>query len=199
MPEAIPPVVENRLRDYAGLLERFAPTLGLLGPGDVADLWERHILDSLRGLRCIEPTDADIADVGSGGGLPGIPIAIALPDRKVFLIESNRRRAGFLELSLDQLELTNAKVLIERVENIDLRVDVCLARAFAPPLRTWSHASRLLNDRGRVLYYAGQSWKPDVVASLRRAGAMVSECGPPSSAGAGPVISMSRVVRAGRR
>src|SRR6266568_5080588 len=126
MPEAIPPAVENRLRDYAGLLERFAPTLGLLGPGDVADLWERHILDSLRGLRCIEPTDADIADVGSGGGLPGIPIAIALPDRKVFLIESNRRRAGFLELSLDQLELTNAKVLIERVENIDLRVDVCL-------------------------------------------------------------------------
>jgi 16S rRNA (guanine527-N7)-methyltransferase len=186
------PDLERSLRLYARLLEQFGPRLGLIGPTDVTDLWDRHVVDSLRGLPCLRPDDRDVADVGSGAGLPGIPLALASPDRQFILVEANRRRAGFLELALENLRLTNAKVLVSRVEEAELEVDACLARAFAPPVETWIQCSRLLNRRGHVLYYAGRSWNLDIRATLGRAGVEARVCRPAERPAEGHIVSMSR-------
>jgi 16S rRNA (guanine527-N7)-methyltransferase len=181
---------EERLRSFAALLEQFAPTVGLLGPAEVADLWERHILDSLRALPCLQETDSELVDLGSGGGLPGIPLAILSPDRQVRLLESSRRRVAFLELAVQELGLQNAAVVAARAENVDLAANVCLARAFAPPVTTWNVARGLLYPQGKVLYYAGRSWNPDIQANLERAGAAVTVCVPPKTRWQGPIVSL---------
>ncbi len=186
------PNVEGRLRSYAGLLEEFAAPLGLIAPGDMADLWDRHIMDSLRGLACLRKADREMVDVGSGAGLPGIPLAVACPERYFVLLEPNRRRAGFLELAVERLGLSNANVLVRRIGEADLRVDVCLARAFAPLLATWNACSRLLNPQGQVLYYAGRSLNLDIQAAVGQAGAAIDVCRPAERPEEGPILSISR-------
>jgi 16S rRNA (guanine527-N7)-methyltransferase len=195
----LPSDVEERLRSFAALLERFAPKVGLLGPGEMAELWERHILDSLRALPCLEEADSELADLGSGGGLPGIPLAIACPDRKFRLIEPSRRRIAFLELAVQELALRNVDVMAARAEEAHVAADICLVRAFAPPVVTWNVARGLLNPRGKVLYYAGRSWNPDIQANLERAGAAVTVCVPPRSTWQGPIVSLRPTAAKGTR
>jgi 16S rRNA (guanine527-N7)-methyltransferase len=149
-------------------------------------------MDSLRALPCFRPADRTLMDVGSGAGLPGIPLALASPDRQFLLLEPHRRRAGFLELAVDELRLENTKVLVSRVEDVDIRVDACVVRAFAPPLEAWHRCARLLNPRGHLLYYAGRSWNLDIQARLRQAGLTPSVCSPPEHGGGGQVVSISR-------
>jgi 16S rRNA G527 N7-methylase RsmG len=106
------------------------------------------------------------------------------------LLESSRRRVGFLELAVQELALDNAVVVPARAQEADVEADVCLARAFAPPVETWNVARGLLNPQGKVLYYAGRSWNPDIQADLERAGASVAVCEPPSAVGQGPIVSL---------
>jgi 16S rRNA (guanine527-N7)-methyltransferase len=168
--------------------------LGLVGPRDVPDLWERHVLDSLRGLPCLRSKDREVADVGSGAGLPGIPLAMASPDRRFTLVEANRRRAGFLELAIERLGLPNTNVLVSRVEESELHVDACLARAFGSPIDTWRMCSGLLKRGGHVLYYAGRSWNLDIQAALGHVGVHAHVCREAERAGEGHIVSMSRSV-----
>ena len=188
------PQLFTRLHIFARLLEDFGPRLGLIGPRDVPDLWERHVLDSLRGLPCLRPKDREVADVGSGAGLPGIPLALASPDRRFTLVEANRRRAGFLELAIERLRLANTNVLVTRVEESELPVDACVARALASPMDTWRMCSRLLKQGGHVLYYAGRSWNLDIQAALGHAGVHAQVCREAERAGEGHIVSMSRLV-----
>jgi 16S rRNA (guanine527-N7)-methyltransferase len=146
----------------AGLLLRFerllfdrAVALGMVSSADAARLRERHVLDSLRAAAEVDNA-ASAYDLGSGAGLPGLVIAIAAPDLRIVLVESRRRRASFLELAIEDLELTNVKVLNRRVEELTERVDVCFARAFAPLAEAWSAAEPLLSSGGRLVYFAGR-------------------------------------------
>ena len=189
------PDVEGRLRSYVDLLERFAPTLGLLGPSEASALWERHILDSLRALPCLMESEAVLVDLGSGGGLPGIPVAIVSPERHVHLLEANQRKAGFLELAAQELALENVTVVSGRAQEVALEADVCLTRAFAPPAETWKVARMLLNRGGKVLYYAGRSWNQDIQADLERAGAAVAVCQPPRRPGRARSLRFDPVTR----
>ena len=184
---------DDRFRAYEALLAEFGPPLGLISPADVSNLWERHIQDSLRGLGCLLGTDRLVLDVGSGAGLPGIPLALASPGRNFLLLEASHRRAGFLELAVERLGLSNTKVLVSRVEDADVEVDACLARAFAPPIEAWKACSRLLNGQGHVLYYAGRSWNPDIQARLGQAGAATRICRVDEGAMQGPIVSMTRM------
>lgn len=183
----------DRLRSYEDLLATFGPKLGLLGPNERTMIWERHVLDSLRGMKCLAPDDGLVVDVGSGGGLPGIPLAVAAPRREFVLLEPNRRRVSFLEMVVDRLGLDNVSVLSARAESAALQADVCLARAFAPPERAWKETNRLLNHRGRLIYYAGRSWNHAMEIALERCGALSSICQDARFAWQGPIVSISRV------
>lgn len=80
-------------RKYAQLLADNSDTLGLLGPRELEKLWTRHILNSAAVAELISP-GSSVADIGSGAGLPGIPLAIALPASEITLIEPMERRAN---------------------------------------------------------------------------------------------------------
>ena len=188
---------EEKLRAYAELLETYALPLGLLAPGDADRIWERHVLDSLRALPCLTVNDRALVDLGSGAGLPGIPVAIARPQADVFLVEPMRRRAAFLELAVERLKLGNAHVRIQEARSVREDADVVLARALRGAREVWSMASPILRPGGRVLYFAGGTWEIREAATVSEGGATVSICSPPLHPWQGPVVMMTRADTSG--
>lgn len=168
------------------LLDRAVPR-GMVASPSREDVRERHILDSLRVVPHIDPAARRGCDLGSGAGLPGIPLAIALPDLQVTLAESRRTRAAFLELAVDELGLENAMVYLGRVERLSGAFDVCFARAFASLERTWAVAQLLLGPGRPLLYWAGISFDPRIVPE----GTHVRSVEPPLENG-GPIVIMTR-------
>lgn len=136
-------------------LERAVPA-GMIASADAPRLRERHVLDCLRAGAMVEPTDRDAYDLGSGAGLPGLVLAVGLPFLHLTLVETRRRRVGFLELAIERLRLTNATVAACRIEDLHDPVDLCFARALAPPAEAWRLAEPLLRPGGRLIYFAGQ-------------------------------------------
>ena len=171
------------------LIDRAIP-LGLVARGDRTTLRERHILDSLRGVLALEPSDADALDLGSGAGLPGIVVAIACPSLRVGLVEVRRRRVAFLELVVEKLGLSNVAVLPIPAGRLDQVVDVCFARALAGLSKTWEIARHLLRPEGRLVYFGGEGFRepdqmPPAASSLRLLRT-------PALASSGPVVIMTR-------
>ncbi len=128
----VQPAEAGKLSEYLRLLERWNRVHNLTGLATADEMVERHLVESLALRRFLRGTR--IADVGSGAGLPGIPLAIAEPAKSFTLIESRAKRASFLSHVLGALALTNVSVEHGRVE--DLRdtapFDTVLARAVAP-------------------------------------------------------------------
>jgi 16S rRNA (guanine527-N7)-methyltransferase len=172
------------LAAYEVILRERAVPRGFVSAGDIDRLWERHIRDSLRALPEL-PRGARIADLGSGAGLPGVPLAIAAPSCSFSLIEVRRGRAAFLELVVDALGLGNVEVLLGKTSAVSGRFDVCLARAFASPIPSWTAASPLLEETGRLIYWAGAgfdeaklagsvpSWRVSTPVGLAESGPLV--------------------------
>ena len=149
------------LHIYIEEIERFNPAYGLVGARNREELTVKHILDSLAPLGIISGlirAGSPAADVGSGAGLPGIPLAIALPDADFTLIERMGRRANFLRNTLAVLGLPNA-----RVEEADMertpgsRFDLAVFRAFRPLEPPLLRALfRLLRPGGVLAAYKGR-------------------------------------------
>jgi 16S rRNA (guanine527-N7)-methyltransferase len=137
------------------LLERAVPA-GMIAGADAPRLRERHVLDCLRAGTVVEPTDRDAYDLGSGAGLPGLVLAVGCPRLRMTLVETRRRRVAFLELAIERLGLTNAAVAARRIEDLHDPVDLCFARALAPPAEAWRLAQPLLRPEGRLVYFAGR-------------------------------------------
>lgn len=136
-----------KLERYEALLLQWNGKINLVSRKDEGNMWPNHILHSLSPLFDVKlPVGTEIADVGSGGGLPGIPMAIANPDSRFTLIESIRKKCTALENMVCNLGLTNVRVACARAEDTtaltDYRnfFDVVLARAVAPlaDLVKWS-------------------------------------------------------------
>ena len=124
------------LKKYWELLLTWQKSVNLISPKTIENGWERHILDSAQLYFLISNQQDSLMDVGSGGGLPGIVMAIlnkALkgPLKKIVLVESDMKKALFLKECVRQLRL-DVDVQRERVENISFIPDVITARAFAP-------------------------------------------------------------------
>jgi 16S rRNA (guanine527-N7)-methyltransferase len=177
----------DRLAAFEALLSERAAPLGLVAPGDLGVLRTRHVLDSLRAAPLV-PAGV-VADLGSGGGLPGIVVAIARSDAVVHLVESQRRRLGFLELAVERLGLSNAVPMGRRVESLEGPYDAVLARAFADADASWAAARRILAPAGVLVYFAGARFRASEVASEVRVEVVPP---PPLLASAGPLAIMSR-------
>jgi 16S rRNA (guanine527-N7)-methyltransferase len=184
----LPPEAQRHLAEFHSLLRDRALPLGLISSRDQLKLWERHILDSVRGLPCLSPGPQAVADVGSGAGLPGVPIAICRPDMEVFLVEPRARRAAFLELAVERLTLPNAKVVAASAERAQLSVDLALARALASPGKAWALAKPLLAPGGRLLLWAGRTWSDAQAQELDREGAACQICAQPGFSWQGPLV-----------
>jgi 16S rRNA (guanine527-N7)-methyltransferase len=179
----------ERLDAYERLLLEKALPLGMIGRGDREDLHERHVVDSLRAIPLLGPPPMQVVDLGSGAGLPGIPLAIARLDLSFCLTELRRRRVAFIEFAVDSLQLRNVRVFAGKAEDLAGPFDVCLSRAFAEPGRAWAIAESLLSPTGTLLFWAGRSFD---VTSGTPGGARISVSSAPELADAGPVVIMTR-------
>jgi 16S rRNA (guanine527-N7)-methyltransferase len=178
----------DTLDAFEDLLRRRAIPLGLVGAADEPVLRHRHIDDSLRAAAVLPP--GRCADLGSGAGLPGIVLAIARPDTHVDLIESQRRRLGFLELVVDALGLTNATPVGRHAESVDGPFDAATARAFADVRHSWEVAESLLAPGAPLVYFAGARFDQTDLRELGIPAEVVPP--PPALASAGPLVIMSR-------
>lgn len=138
-------------------------------------MWERHILNSLAVAPLIRQ-GASVVDVGSGAGLPGLPLAILRSDLRVTLLESLLRRSTFLELAVAELGLgEQVRVVRGRAEEHQGRYDVVTGRAVAPLPRLLDWCLPLVAPGGELLALKGSSAAVEVTAAagaLRRSGAL---------------------------
>jgi 16S rRNA (guanine527-N7)-methyltransferase len=143
---------------YARLLTEVGTERGIVGPAETARIWDRHLLNCGVISRLI-PARCSLVDLGSGAGLPGIVLAILLPDTRVTLVEPMARRVEFLEESVAALGLRNTTVLRGRGEELagKLSADVVTSRAVAPLDRLAGLSVGLARTGGRVLAMKGAS------------------------------------------
>jgi 16S rRNA (guanine527-N7)-methyltransferase len=155
----------EQLAAYVGLLSRIAIPRGMIAASDADRLWERHVLDGLRGVPEL-PSAATVADIGSGAGIPGLPLAIALPTARFTLLEPRRGRISFLEATVDELQLSNVIVPGARAEDVSDHFQACVARAFSSPISTWEAAEPLLAPGGVLVYWAGERFERALLDDL---------------------------------
>ena len=167
---AMPDVARDVFGDAAGTAERYAGLLagvgverGVIGPNEVPRIWERHLLNSAVVAELV-PRPCSLVDLGSGAGLPGVVLALVLPDCEVALVEPMLRRATFLQECVTELGLGNARVVRARAEHMagELAVDVVTARAVAPLDRLAAMAVGLLKPGGILLAVKGAKASAEV-------------------------------------
>lgn len=180
---------------------------GLIGPREVPRLWERHILNCAV-IGELIPEGATVVDIGSGAGLPGIPLAIARPDLRVTLVEPLLRRTIFLAEFIESIGL-GVTVVRGRAEQSDVRkeaggADVVTSRAVAPLAKLAQWSLPLVRDHGRMLALKGSSAAEELERDrddLIRAGggnAEVLECGVGIVSPPTVVLSVERLPRSER-
>jgi 16S rRNA (guanine527-N7)-methyltransferase len=176
------------LEVFEGLLAAHAIPRGMVAPSDRDHLRERHVLDSLRAVSHLGPMKEPVVDLGSGAGLPGIPVAIARPDLVLTLAEPRQLRVAFLELVVERLSLANVRVSPKPAEELSADAGVCLARGFGDPSRTWAVARGLLHPGGSLIYWAGTTFRTDQVPPDAR----IRAVGSPTLESGGPIVIMTR-------
>ncbi|MFP7707945.1 16S rRNA (guanine(527)-N(7))-methyltransferase RsmG [Trueperella sp. LYQ141] len=147
----------EKLCRFADFLTAEGEKRGLVGPRELDRIWTRHILNSLAPLDFL-PTAGDIADVGSGAGFPGIPLAIVLPQCHFDLIDSMDRRIQWLRYVQEQLQLDNVRVIRSRAEELlpNYAVDVVTARAVAALKKLVPWTLPLLKPGGSLVALKGE-------------------------------------------
>ena len=163
------PALAPRLLAYRDLLARWNRTYNLTAVRDPVQMIARHLLDSLAlapQLAALAARGGRLADLGTGPGLPGIPLAIALPGLEVALVESNGKKARFLREAVRVLALDNAVVVEARIEAWDPpgRFDAITARALATIPRILELGGHLLAPSGRLLAMKGQRPEAELAA-----------------------------------
>jgi len=119
--------------------------------------------DSLRGVELVRGIEGPVVDVGSGGGAPGIPLALALPDREFVLVEAERRKAEFLE----RVAPTNVRVVWGRAEEQGVDwAGAAVAKALAPPPVAAEWCLPLVRPGGVVVLWTGETAQPERVAAV---------------------------------
>ncbi|WEV64025.1 16S rRNA (guanine(527)-N(7))-methyltransferase RsmG [Bifidobacterium sp. ESL0732] len=165
-----------KMQAFKRKLSKEGEERGIIGPRDVDIIWERHILNSAAIVPFIESsTDGQrfksVADLGSGGGFPGIVVAACLPDHEVTLIEPMERRVEWLEECVEELELGNVQVVRARAEEYikQLKHDknmhpfaVVTCRAVAPMTKLSGLTLPLIKHGGQLIALKGRSAPAEV-------------------------------------
>lgn len=182
---------------YAELLAEAGVQRGLIGPREVPRLWERHLLNCAV-LSEVVPEGVTVCDVGSGAGLPGIPLALVREDLKITLLEPLLRRTTFLTEVVELLGLDHVTVVRGRAEEVMGKltpVHVVTARAVAPLDRLATWGVPLLRPYGEMLALKGDTAEEE----LKAAGTALSKLGAVGTSilhvGEGVVDPLSTVVR----
>jgi 16S rRNA (guanine527-N7)-methyltransferase len=157
----LPEVIRQKLIDYLGLLSHWNRSFNLTAVRNPEEMISKHLLDSLAVLPYIGT--GLILDVGSGAGLPGIPLALAMPDNRFVLLDSNGKKTRFLTQAKITLGLDNVEVVHQRVEAYspmkdDHRIyfDAVVARAYASSNEIIKNTAHLHKPETRILIMQGK-------------------------------------------
>lgn len=191
--EIVPEAAIGVFGDLVGTAEKYVDFLrgpgidrGLIGPREGDRLWERHVLNSTAVSSEIDGPSGEesltVTDIGSGAGLPGIPLALCRPELKVILVEPLLRRSIFLEEAIDSLKMKelgiDIKVIRGRADDANVLEevsgsDVVTARAVAPLAKLGRWCAPLIRDNGRLIALKGESAEEELARdsnAIRKAG-----------------------------
>lgn len=176
-----PQPLAGRLLEYLALLDRWNQAYNLTAVRDPREMLHKHLLDSLSMWRAVRP--GRLADLGTGPGLPGIPLAMAVPGLEVTLVESNGKKCRFMREVVRKLGLANARVVEARAEAVDEpgAYDQLTARAMDTLAGILAVGGHLLAPGGRLLAMKGQ--RPDAEIAALPAGWVVESVQPLSVPG----------------
>lgn len=154
----------EKLEAFVQLVEKWTPKINLISKSSIPEIWDRHIVDSAQ-LYDMAPCAGHWLDIGSGGGFPGIVVAILSDgDKKAHqftLIESDQRKCAFLRTAAREL-LLDVKVLSQRIEEVPpIGAGIITARALADLSTLLSFAERHLDPDGTALFSKGETWKKE--------------------------------------
>ena len=157
------------LEAFEALIRKWSETQNLVSRETLPDIWQRHFGDSLQLLTLMNSSPAHLLDLGSGGGLPAIPLALASPSTRFTLVDSNQKKAAFLREAARQLKL-NVEVLGARVEIFDTGtfpdLDLITARGFAPLKDLFAYCAPLWKSDTRALFHKGRQYRSEVTEAL---------------------------------
>ncbi|MHC0052037.1 16S rRNA (guanine(527)-N(7))-methyltransferase RsmG [Actibacterium sp. D379-3] len=160
----------ERLKTYEALLKKWNPAINLVAKSTLAEAWTRHFIDSAQIFDCAPQDVRHWADLGSGGGFPGMVIAIMAaqraPDMAVTLVESDQRKATFLRTVAREVGVA-VNVIAARIEEVPpLGADVVSARALAPLSVLLGFAERHLTPDGRAIFLKGANHAHEITEAL---------------------------------
>lgn len=165
--------VYEKLKFYVDLIIQWNKAINLVSPSTLPQIWERHILDSAQLYPIIfeqskilyprsDKSSTKIIDLGSGGGLPGLVLAIMGADH-VTMIESDQRKCVFLREVSREIGLTNVTVINERIEKVHgITAPIVTARALASLLELTSWAKPFVEENGIMVFPKGQDWQDEI-------------------------------------
>lgn len=158
----------EKLKAFVALVEKWTAKINLISKSSVSGIWERHIVDSTQ-LFDLGKGGNHWVDLGSGGGFPGLVIAILAdeinPDMKITLVESDQRKCAFLRAAVRELELP-ATIVAQRIETTEpMSADVLSARALADLTTLLEFAARHLSSEGVAIFPKGKSWQTEDTAA----------------------------------
>jgi len=190
---SVSPEQRVRLRAYVELLGKWNKKINLVAASTLADVWRRHILDSVQLLALLPPGTETLVDLGSGAGLPGLILALmGVPE--VHLVESDTRKVAFLR---EAARITGTKLNIHaaRIEAVDaIAADIVTARALAPLPGLLEYSSRFLKPGGSCYFLKGQRWTEEVAEARRHWQFVFSEF-PSLSEASSAVLKLESIVR----
>lgn len=156
------------LQHYAAMLRKWNPAINLIAPSTVSDIEGRHIDDSRQVADLAARASGTWVDLGSGGGLPGLVIAILRPDLPLFLVESDKRKCSFLRSVVREIKLENVTVQNARIEQAEPLMAANLsARALAPLPILMPYVDRHLHRAGTAWLMKGRNWQSEVDEARR--------------------------------
>jgi 16S rRNA (guanine527-N7)-methyltransferase len=180
---------------YADLLVVDGIERGMIGPREADRIWSRHLLNCVSLSELIGP-GARVVDLGSGAGLPGIPLAIARSDLQMVLVEPMMRRVEFLRDCLSALGLANVEIRHQRAEDgLEPRADYVVVRAVAPLARLLDMSFDVLVDDGQLLALKGRSAAEEVEAVRRESGLQPEVLAIPAFGQPATVVRVARPVQ----
>ena len=159
---------QRALMDYLRLMQKWNRAYNLTAIRDLDQMVIRHLLDSLGVLPYIN--SSPVLDVGTGAGLPGIPLALAQPDKQFFLLDSNGKKTRFLTQVKIELGIENIEVIHSRVEDFepDIKFEIVICRAFAALNTILERTQHLVTSTTRILAMKGKDDLPPLADGFKQ-------------------------------